>query len=222
MTELASLDDLYDAATGSALPLPPELARIYGRLAMGSHPDRPWIVGNFVTTLDGVVSLNLPGKSGGSEISGSNQHDRVVMGLLRAAADAVVVGAGTFRAVPNHVWTAQYIYPPFAAAYEQLRAAVGRAEPPLNVIVTASGELDLRRPIFTSGDVPVLIVTTAAGNERLRPHRLPDSTQVVAVDDPTSISPRALLDAVGQVRPSTVILTEGGPHLIGDFFASGL
>jgi len=31
------------------------------------------------------------------------------MGLLRAVADAVIVGAGTLRSEPQHRWTAQYI-----------------------------------------------------------------------------------------------------------------
>ena len=57
---------------------------------MPRHAARPHVIGNFVTSLDGVVSLGIPGKAGGGEISGFNPHDRMVMGLLRAAADAVV------------------------------------------------------------------------------------------------------------------------------------
>src|SRR4051794_871996 len=95
-TTLTPLESLYDTSEGDELPLPPDLASLYGsfRLRRGS------IIGNFVTTLDGVVSLGVPGQSGGGEISGFNQHDRMLMGLLRAVADAVVVGAGTLRSVP--------------------------------------------------------------------------------------------------------------------------
>ena len=32
------------------------------------------------------------------------------MGLLRSVADAVIVGAGTLRSVPNHLWTAEHIF----------------------------------------------------------------------------------------------------------------
>ena len=60
------------------------------------------------------MSLNVPGQSGGGPISGFNQQDRMVMGLLRAVADAVIVGAGTLRSAPQHLWTAEYIYPPLA------------------------------------------------------------------------------------------------------------
>jgi hypothetical protein len=44
------------------------------------------------------------------------------------------------------------------------------------------------------------------------------STRVVAVNEATSISPRTIFDAVGRIRPSDLIRTEGGPHLIGNFF----
>jgi len=36
------------------------------------------------------------------DISGFNQHDHLVMGLLRAIADAVIVGAGTLRLSLTH------------------------------------------------------------------------------------------------------------------------
>ena len=66
---------------------------LYGRLQFPPHPHRPYIIGNFVTTLDGVVSLSIPGHEGGGDISGFNQHDHLVMGLLRAIADAVIEGS---------------------------------------------------------------------------------------------------------------------------------
>jgi hypothetical protein len=39
---------------------------------------RPYVFANFVSTLDGAVSLGIPGKSGGGEISGFNRHDRAL------------------------------------------------------------------------------------------------------------------------------------------------
>jgi len=219
MTALAPLDTLYDPGQGDGLPLPAALAGLYGPLRLPRPAARPTVLGNFVTTLDGVVSLGLPGQAGGGPISGNNPHDRMVMGLLRAAADAVVVGAGTLRAVPHHVWTPDYVYPPLAAAYSELRAALGKPAPPLNVIVTARGELDLDLRVFQSGEAPVLVVTTAPGAERLAAQRLPPSVQVAAVPGAGAVSAGAILHAVAQARPAPVILVEGGPRLIGDFFA---
>ena len=219
MNALTPLESLFDMERGTDLPLPPELATLFGRLQFPPHPHQRYIIGNFVTTLDGVVSLGEPGYSGGGEISGSNQHDRMVMGLLRAIADAVIVGAGTLRSVPHHRWTAEYIYPPLATAYRELRANLGKPEPPLNVIVTGHGNINLDLPVFQSGEVPVLIVTTAHGLQRINEQHFPSSVQVLATQSTGPLSAQAILEAVSRVRRSDVILVEGGPQLMGDFFA---
>ena len=73
--------------------------RYDGDLCFPPAPEeRPYCIANFVSTLDGVVSFNLPGQSEGAQISGSNEEDRFIMGLLRASVDAVMVGSGTLRA----------------------------------------------------------------------------------------------------------------------------
>jgi riboflavin biosynthesis pyrimidine reductase len=177
------------------------------------------VVGNFATTLDGVVSLQIPGRSGGGEITGFDHHDRFLMGLLRAAADAVIVGAGTLRAVPHHRWTPQYIYPAMSAEFAELRSRLGRSPTPLNVVVTSTGKVDLRLPVFASGEVPVLIVTTEIGARRLSAAVSLPTVKVVAVRRGGSISARAVLKAVRAAGARDLLLVEGGPHLIGDFFA---
>ena len=159
MDDLVPLESLWEVTNdpGVEVPLPAELRRLYGPLRFSPRQNRPHVIGNFVSTLDGVVSLNVPGQSGGGPISGEFQQDRMVMGLLRAVADAVVVGAGTFRAVRNHVWTPDYVWPELADVYTALRAELGKVGPPLNVIVTASGRIDFSRRVFHSGEVPVQI-----------------------------------------------------------------
>jgi riboflavin biosynthesis pyrimidine reductase len=219
MNGLSPLAALYDGEHGRDLPLPPALAALYGRLQVPSPAGRPYVMGNFVSTLDGVVTLNTPGQSGGGPISGFNPHDHLVMGLLRAVADAVIVGAGTLRAVPAHRWTAAYIAPAFAEAYQELRARLGKPEPPLNVIVTARGAVSLDLPVFQSGEVPVLLVTTTQGEERIRTQRVPPSVQMAAVQRGGVLSAQAIVQAVCEVRSCQVILVEGGPQLLGDFFA---
>jgi riboflavin biosynthesis pyrimidine reductase len=219
MSDLTPMDVLWEEDRGLALPLPPDLAALYGQLRLPSFAERPTIIGNFVTTLDGVVSLNVPGKSGGGPISGENAHDRMTMGLLRSTADAVIVGAGTLRAVSRHRWTAAYAAPAFADAYQSLRASLGKEDTPLNVIVTAHGDIDLDLPVFQSGDVSVLVVTTEAGARHIGNRTLPPSTQLAVVAGADRLGAQAILDEVRRVRPCKVILVEGGPTLIGDFFA---
>ena len=218
MSELASMQSLFDTPEGQELPLPAELAHVYGDLRMPSHPDRPHVVGNFVTTLDGVVSLGLPGRADGRPISGSNEHDRLVMGLLRAVADAVVVGAGTFRESSKRRWTAEYAFPPYADAYRSLRERLGKPEPPLDVIVTARGDLDFDPPSPRPVEAPALVITTEEGALTLHRRSLPPAVQVVEAGS-GSLSARQILDVVGHVRPSSLILVEAGPRLMADFVA---
>lgn len=222
MEALAPLVTLYDESAGQALPLPALLEALYGGpLRLARHPGRPTVIGNFVTTLDGVTSLNIPGHEGGGEISGYNAHDRMVMGLLRAVASAVVVGAGTMAADPGHLWIAEHIYPPLADAYRELRATLDEAEPPLSVFVTARGVLPLQHPALRSGEVSALIVTTAAGAEALRDAAFPPSVNVVAAQPSGPISARRVLEVVTAHRAGSVVLVEGGPHLMGDFLGDG-
>lgn len=224
MSDLEPLETLYEAdREGEDLPLPSGLRALYGPLRFPPHPGRPYVIGNFVTSLDGVAALEEPGFEGGGPISGRDPHDRMVMGLLRAVADAVVVGAGTQRAAsPRHLWTAEYIDPAFADTWRALRIHLGKLQPPLNVIVTARAEIDPGRRVFRSGEVPVLIATTAAGSRRLLEVGLPSFIQVQVSAGPDRLSPRSIVDAVGKVHPSDVVLVEGGPHLLGDFLAEGL
>lgn len=222
MNSLTPLATLYERVHGRDVPLPAELARLYGRLHLPLLADRPYIFANFVTTLDGVVSLNVPGQSGGGPISGSNQHDRMVMGLLRALADAVIVGAGTVRAARHrHQWTAGYIYPPLANEYQALRISLGKPSPPLTVVVTARGEIEPERLLFQSGEAPVLLVTTEDGARRIGELALPSHVRVAIVPHAGRLRAHEVLEAVHDARTCTRILVEGGPRLLGDFLAEG-
>ncbi|HKV57478.1 MAG TPA: dihydrofolate reductase family protein [Ktedonobacteraceae bacterium] len=223
MSTLTPIETLYDSQSGADLPLPPELKAIYGQLRFPLSPDRPYVFANFVTSLDGVVSLEAPGHAGGGDISGNNRHDHMVMGILRAVADAIIVGAGTLRKSPNHVWTAEHIYPEYSTFYQQLRHALGKTAPPLNVIVTLEGNVNLNQPLFQSGEVPVLILTTTHGEQRLREQSVPSSTEVATLKqgEKGTLSVQAMLKVVQQARTCNLILSEGGPQLLGDFFAEG-
>lgn len=147
----------------------------------------------------------------------------MVMGLLRAIADIVIIGAGTPGADSRHVWIAEAIFPELADEYRQLRKALGKSPAPLNVIVSGSGAIDLRLPVFASGKVQALVVTTTDGAKRLRKIGALDSVEISAIRRSASgISARAILDDVCRMLPGTLILVEGGPRLLGDFYAERL
>ena len=220
---LAPLETLYETKRGTMLPLPPRLSRLYGRLRMPLARAQPHLISNFVTTLDGVVSLNVKGHASGADISGWSAQDRMVMGLLRAVADVVIVGAGTLAVDRRHLWTAEGIFPGLADEYRRLRATLGKRGPPLHVIVSGSGRIDLGLRVFASGEVPALIVTTAAGAKQLRKQRAPDSVLIRAVRSSTgAIRARSILGEVRRVSSGKLILVEGGPRLLGDFYGEHL
>src|SRR5207342_348497 len=71
---------------GGALPL--DLARRYAAdLSVALRDDRPTIISNFVSTIDGVVAFDTHGRTGGREVSGASEPDRFLMGLVRATSD---------------------------------------------------------------------------------------------------------------------------------------
>ncbi len=220
---ITPLETLHETKRGKTLPLPPELARLYGRLRMPLARSRPHIISNFVTTLDGVVSLNVKKHASGGDISGFSAQDRMVMGLLRAIADVVIVGAGTLSVDRHHVWTAERIFPGLADEYRRLRAMLGKPASPLNVIVSGSGRVDLGLPVFTSGEAPALIVTTTAGAKRLRQQRAPEAVEIRATRSSAgAIRSRAVLEQVSHqfhAGAGKLILVEGGPRLLGAFYA---
>jgi riboflavin biosynthesis pyrimidine reductase len=220
---IAKLQTLFEFKRGRAFPLPPQLLRLYGNFRMPLPRSGPQVFSNFVSSMDGVVSLHVKGHAGGGDISGFSIQDRMVMGLLRAVADVVIVGTGTLEADPQHVWTPEAICPELASAYRDLRSALATQGPALNVIVSGSGNVDLRLPVFASGRVPVMIVTTPAGAKRLRKQTQPRSVVIRALGRRgAEIAPDEILDEVGRSGPAARILVEGGPRLLGCFYEARL
>ncbi len=217
---------LYDHEREPRETLPAALAALFdgGLVIPHGTARRPYLIANFVETIDGVVSFGLPGQEGGGAISGENEADHAVMGLLRAVADAVIFGAGSLRVEAGHIHTPAFIYPSLAAAYDELRAQLGKGEhPPLSVVVTASGQVDLAEAMFHQPGLRVVIATTPRGAQRLPPADLPAGTEVAVVgaDASGGVSPRALLELLGQGYGVRVALHEGGSHLFTAFLEAG-
>jgi len=129
----------------------------------------------------------------------------------------------TLGADRQHVWTAEAIFPALADEYRQLRKTLGKCEAPLNVIVSGGGKIDLRLPIFTSDKLPTMIITTTEGTKLLSKQDTPDTVEIRATRHRGKVIPAAtILDEVCRVNPGKSILVEGGPRLLGDFYAERL
>jgi riboflavin biosynthesis pyrimidine reductase len=186
---------------------------------------RPYVIANFVSTLDGVVSYEIKGKSGGSTISGSDPADRFIMGLLRASADAVMVGAGTLHDVSaKSLWTPEYVYPDANRLYAEYRVnALHKPEYPLLAIVSGSGQLELERAIFRTPAMRTVVITTSAGRDELtrRGAATLDSVEVHALNSTSgTIAPQAILQLLQSQFGVKTLLHEGGPTLFGQFLAA--
>lgn len=189
-----------------------DLQGIYGGL--GFHRDV--VYSNFVESMDGVTTLGSK-PSAGSAISGRNQGDRFLMGLLRAFADAVLVGAGTLRATPGHHWTPEHIFPDATVAFAELRDGIGLKPRPRLVLLTASGDVPVSHAAVIGG---ATIITTDAGAAALR-DRLPDSCDLIVVGSRGHVDLRGAVEEL-RSRGHRSILTEGGPHVMGQLIAADL
>lgn len=207
--------------------LPRGLRELYdGDLHYGRSPaERPFVVANFVSTLDGVVSFEIKDQAGGSAISDSDTADRFIMGLLRASADAIIVGARTVEAVsPESLWTPGDTYPDAKSLYAEYRLNVlQKTECPLLVIVSGTGSLGLDRAIFRTPGVRNVLITTPEGAAVLAKAgaaRLP-SIRIHALDPKSgTISPSAILQFLYVELGVKRLLHEGGPTLFGEFLAA--
>lgn len=200
--------------------MPAELARRYGgELLVPLHGDRPTVVANFVSTLDGIVAFGSGELAGGGLISGHHEPDRFVMGLLRSLADVVVVGARTVRGSSEHRWTPAHVHPASASLFEAWRTSMGLAGNPTTVIITASGDIPMGHVGISDSATPVVIATTPRGAERLRREHLGEQVMIEAVGSGEGLTGQDIL-SIAAIRAARVVLTEGGPHLLGELLAA--
>jgi riboflavin biosynthesis pyrimidine reductase len=221
------LEVLFDAEStevvsdGRALPPSSALAPFYGgSLRFPLRDDRPTIVANFVSTLDGVVSFGDPGASGGSAVSGGSREDHRLMGVLRTMADAVMVGAGTVRRARNEEWTPRDIDSELAVEHARVRRQLRLAAQPTTVVVTASGEIDRKQRGLASADVPVLVATTTAGARALGRTSADERMRVALIGD-GDVGAAPLLTELNRAG-ARLVVCEGGPHLLGGLMRAGL
>ncbi len=210
MTLLQPFDILFEADL-PGYELPEDLERVYGRLGFADKV----VYSNFVSSIDGVVALGaIP--SAGSVISGRYPADRFLMALLRACADAVLIGAGTLRGTPGHHWTPAHVFPDLDSSFARLREKLGRKSEPRLVLLTGTGDIDMSHPAVAAG---ATVLTTLEVARSLR-SRLPASCDVIGSGE-TEIDLSRAIDEL-RSRGHNVVLTEGGPHLLGALIKRGL
>lgn len=176
----------------------PELAALYGR------PDRPHLRVNFVTSVDGAVTL--AGYSAGL----SGEPDKRVFGLLRMLCDGLVVAAGTLR---HESYRAVWL----SAERRAWRREHGLAEYPTLVVVSGSLRLNPAQACFADAPVRPLVLTRDGVEP---PPGLPEVADLVRCG-PERVDLAAGLAELRR-RGLAQLLCEGGPYLFGTLTAADL
>jgi riboflavin biosynthesis pyrimidine reductase len=195
----------------------------YGRLGFPQPPpDRPWVFANFVQSLDGIVSL-LGRHASGGDISQS-EEDRWLMDLLRAHADAILLGAGTLKleTALERPRPRGPVFRIMELTLQQLREKLHRG-PERNIFVTGSGLLTLSDYAVFDGDkVETAIITTTAGAERLSAQRQTHpNVRIIAAGERT-VNLREAMQTLRREMNIRYLLCEGGPRLYGSMMRAGV
>jgi riboflavin biosynthesis pyrimidine reductase len=162
---------------------------------------------NFVVSLDGAVTVD-----GLSEPLGSPGDQRVFR-VLRALADAVLVGAGTASAEG---------YRPIApdSPVGRLRAAIGRPPTAPIAVVSRRASLDPDSRLVTGAVSPTILVTCAAADASRRA-ALADVGVTVLVCGEDDVDLPSALDRLAELGHEQM-LCEGGPQLLRAALTAGV
>src|SRR5262245_588418 len=190
--------------------LPEALVARYGRFGL---PERV-VYANFVASLDGIVAVPERPRSS-ALISGGDPAARFVVALLRACADVVVIGAGTFRA-HGGPWTAENAYPDAAEHFAEFRRRAGMDPVPTLVVVSGTGRLE--GPPSKLRGVSVATTTRTAENLSGPPS---GTAEIWPVGGTDTLAPADVVGALSE-RGHHRILTEGGPTLMGQLLRVGV
>jgi riboflavin-specific deaminase-like protein len=178
-----------------------QLARL--ELKELAHPDRPYLILNFASTLDGRAAIS--GKSGAI----GSDTDTEMLQRLRTRVDAVMIGAGTMRAERY----GRIVSDPGLRAY---RERTGLTHDPLGVIVSNRMELPWDAGLFTDGGGRVVIFTAS---DQEPPET---ATPVTVVRHPDGVELDRALEWLLTERGIKSVLCEGGPTLHGRLREGGL
>jgi riboflavin biosynthesis pyrimidine reductase len=218
---LRRFEVLFDHGEASAVSDP--AFELYGKLEFPDPPrERPWIYANFVQSLDGIASLKGEHASG-ADISQSPE-DRWLMDLLRAHADAVLLGVNTLieekqLGPPGNRGPIFRIMDP---GLRQLRQKLGRRRE-MNIFVTGAARLDLAEyAVFDGEKVDAAVITTKTGAARLAEKKTHPHVKVFIAGERDLVPLDEAMRVLRHELDIRYLLCEGGPTLYGWMSRSGL
>jgi 5-amino-6-(5-phosphoribosylamino)uracil reductase len=168
--------------------------------------ERPRTIVSCAVSVDGYLDDASPDRL---ILSGPEDLDEV--DELRAAADAILVGAGTIRADNPRLLVRD-------ERRQAKRVAEGRQPHPFRVTLTATGGLDPAARFFTGPGKPLVYAPArAAGAARAN---LGDRAVVIEAGPELSLG--AILRDLHREREVRTVLVEGGARVLRDLIAADL
>jgi riboflavin biosynthesis pyrimidine reductase len=174
----------------------------------------------FVQSLDGIASFKGRHATGG-DIS-QLPEDRWLMDLLRAHADAILLGINTLMEETQLLGNRGPVYSIEDAAVLKLREKLrlGRQK---NIFVTGAAYLDLHDyRVFDSDLVESFIITTNLGARRLADKKSHPQVKVIVAGEGTFVDLAQAMRMLQQDHGINRLLCEGGPTLYGYMSRAGL
>lgn len=229
MDDRVEFELLFDGDGGNedgGNDLTPAATAVYGGHWTIDADDRtPYVYVNFVMSRDARISFAEPGARNAHKISQGNVNDLWLMGLLRARADAVLIGDASVNVDPQYWATAAHIYPPGKELFAEQRRSDGRRNVPLQVILTQTGEIPETADVITGagdGELDVLLVTGRRGETAARRKAGRNDRCEVAVYGEDLVDTAEMLRDLQARYGVRTLLCEGGPHVYGSLLRQGL
>ncbi|MER5477512.1 dihydrofolate reductase family protein [Streptomyces sp. NPDC002734] len=168
----------------------------------------PYVLLSAAVSLDGCLDDTGPERL---LLSGPEDFDRV--DAVRAASDAILIGAGTLRADDPRLVVR-------SPARRAARTAAGLPEFPLKVLVTGSGELDPAARFWRTGGRKAVYTTDGGASRAQEALRGQKDVEVVPVGP--ELDWRAVLEHLHAVHRVRRLMVEGGGSVHTQLLRLGL
>ena len=184
-------------------PAAAELADLLAEVG-GERPGRPYVIVNFVSSIDGRATFH--GRSGAL----GDEADMAMFHGLRELADAILVGTGTLRI--EHY--GRLLSKP---ERRERRVAAGRAPEPIACTVTRKGDVPTDVPLFAEPEARVVVYSS----HDVDLEGVAAQVELVRLE-PEQLTLTTVLRRLHSDHDVRLVLCEGGPSVFGSLLQEGL
>ncbi|MDP7067176.1 MAG: dihydrofolate reductase family protein [Acidimicrobiales bacterium] len=168
--------------------------------------DRPWLMVNMVSTIDGVTDVD------GVSAPLGGPGDKDIFGTIRTLPDIILVGSTTA--------VSERYNPPSTSVSTKARRLANGAWPVARIaVVSGRLDFDLTLPMFQRPAQRPIVVTTVDADP-VKVEKVSEHADLIQCGNTSVDLPQALRDMAG--LGAHRVLSEGGPSLNGALLRAGL